>query len=67
MNRCADCRHWRSIEGEQRGDCALASSHDGEPDVPTSKARAEDGEGYFACLDTAPDFGCVQWESEEEP
>jgi hypothetical protein len=44
------------------GECKLAESDGQNPDHEQTKAFATDGEHYQGGLQTAPDFGCNQWE-----
>lgn len=46
--------------------CDLTEYEGSSYDTP-SKALAVDAEDYYACLYTAPDFGCVQWEPKPPP
>jgi hypothetical protein len=51
------------------GRCQLTEQPDAKPNHPWSLAKAIDGEGYFAVLETRDDFGCVQHKvaSEDRP
>lgn len=59
---CKTCKWWRKI-GDNWGECTLAASSHGEPDEPTTKAFALDGECWSAVLWTQSTFGCVQWDA----
>lgn len=72
---CKDCKHWELMTdayGKPRdwGQCAKTWMKDISiagieefMDPPTDTlAMATDWEGYKAVLETAPNFGCVQFE-----
>lgn len=70
MNTCSTCQWWYydpddSGKEKEWGSCELASSDDGGPEHPESKAVARDDEAWSAWLNTRPDFGCNQWEIKE--
>lgn len=54
-------RHGPESLRRRYGTCMMAESDGETPDVPETKAFAVDGENYTASLETAPDFGCVQF------
>ena len=62
--RCSRCRWYEEIERCTPSVfvCSLATSEDGRALHLESKAKAADGEGYYATLVVQPDFGCVQYE-----
>jgi hypothetical protein len=66
MKRCRTCRWWddRNTDRPGWGHCGLTASENGRPAHET-KAVALDFESYGASLETAPDFGCVQWKGKE--
>ena len=67
--RCRDCKFWghhpdiRAMENA--GYCELTQVDVGEPEHPESKAISEDRDFWESWLVTAPDFGCIQWQSKE--
>lgn len=76
---CRDCRHWRPYADEDTvpwpteglypqpprgwGFCHLAEMRDARPMVESTLAFGYDGEKYVGGLQTAPEFGCVQFEA----
>ncbi len=67
--RCATCRHWIApADGEGPwGGCAMVRVHNTIPERPDSLALAWGGDSTDeAGLETAPDFGCVQYERRED-
>lgn len=62
MKRCKTCIWWTDISAKGGwGDCGKAASEGASPVDDTSLAVAYDFEGYMASLQTAANFGCVQW------
>lgn len=64
---CRNCRWWAGDTIHAPKDwagCELADSDNGRKHKH-SLAKAMDAEMYHAVLQTAPDFGCVQWEGKE--
>lgn len=72
---CVSCRWWEKTPDENFewnsaairgwGECQLTEMADDKPTHEPTKAIARDGESYKAILETAPDFGCVQWEAND--
>lgn len=68
---CRTCRWWKQaayVDEPGWGACVLAGYCTG--DEPRHRkhgqlAIAQDFESYQAWLETAPDFGCVQWEAKD--
>lgn len=69
VGRCGSCRWWQAGETRnsvaRRGICGMASSWLGSAVHPESLAVATDEEGLKALLETAPEFGCAQWEKRD--
>ncbi len=70
---CGTCTWWKVHDDGERirplhpGTCLLTEVRDGDAPVhPTSKATAEDWEGYHAILLTAHDFSCNQHELKDD-
>lgn len=70
MSKCKDCKYWdRKSDtakeeicedvGDDKGLC-LKVKFDGEKD---NKMVAVDGSGYWACLLTSPEHGCLEFEA----
>jgi hypothetical protein len=65
---CSVCKYWDADPEDHFdaraawGNCGLAFSDDGEPMTAGTQAVAMDNEAYSAHLETAPTFGCIQWE-----
>jgi len=63
---CKECRWWKPPRIGDQGRCALAASRGGYPAYPKGTSTlmtAMDQSQLEAWLFTAPDFGCVLWES----
>ncbi len=67
---CKDCKWWDRENGwptrRWEGECQLAATESDNPLHGEALAVALDGESYIAKLQTAPDFGCVQWEAKPD-
>jgi hypothetical protein len=61
IGQCKDCINWSS-RPEGRACIKTVTIYGGTVNGP-SKAMAQSGDGNVACLETDPDFGCVQFES----
>jgi hypothetical protein len=71
LNHCRNCKHWerRDAEGLGFGVCLLAQNRNGwnPPDHETlAFVTAENPRDTFSNLRCDPNFGCVQWEENEE-
>lgn len=62
---CQNCVHWRSMTPIV-GICGMTESERGQPRDWDSKAVAFDFEGFEAWLRTKHDFGCNQWEGQDD-
>ena len=65
MSHCKDCRNWVHEEGDATGDCFMTEAVYGGAANKDSLAIASDASGYYAILQTKPDFGCVQFAAKE--
>jgi hypothetical protein len=65
MKCCETCRFWERYGKTERGECNLATTHDGEPDCPGAAMRARDYDMYAAWLETKQDHYCAAWEERE--
>lgn len=71
MPRCRDCKWWspEDYHDDRRpegwGECGLATTKSGYREQPQALMMACDPDEYEAGLLTAPDFGCVQFESRD--
>jgi hypothetical protein len=69
--RCATCRWWGASDVTLRPPrvgwkvCDLTRFSDDRPEHPETTAFAVDIGRDLAELQTASDFGCVQWQSKE--
>ena len=59
MTNCQDCIMWKTRE-KGWGVCTLASSSNGEPNLPQTYAYASDYESYQAEFKTHHTFACNQ-------
>lgn len=63
---CQDCKHWECAQEDEWGFCDMTHTRgqiqdaDHTPSHPETKAKAVQ-EYYSGCLQTQPDFGCVQF------
>lgn len=71
---CRDCRWWSTVETTYRdgwGICEMAESEGQKdkfgPNYQQTLAFAVDGEMIIAGLETAPTFGCVQFQPQPSP
>lgn len=63
VGRCDGCRWWTGLGTIHWGTCDLTEETKQGRKHPDSKAYAAESAEYDgAWLNTAPDFGCVQWE-----
>lgn len=65
---CRDCKYWEAAsEEDEWGFCDMTHTKSQvedaghAPNHPETKAKAIE-EYYSGCLQTCPDFGCVQFE-----
>ena len=78
MHRCKACKwfkplepHWFEKSPAGWGECLLAAMNSSTETWngathPESLAVAQDREGYMADLKVNENFGCVQWEQEQD-
>lgn len=63
--KCRTCKHWANIPQPMRGCLRVEGYIAQEADdlFAVDGASDRDGDGYFPCVVTGPEFGCVHWEA----